>query len=295
MTSLEPAAATRPSGAATLGPPPAGGPGGGRALRLALVSEHASPLAALGGVDAGGQNVHVAKLAGALADRGHHVVVYTRRDDPELPERVALRPGVEVRHVPAGPAEQVPKDTLLPYMDDFGDWMARQWRTRPPDLVHSHYWMSGLAALRAVRAAGLPLVHTYHALGAVKRRHQGEADTSPAERVEREREVGLGCDRIVATCHDEVFELSMMRVPVEKAGIVPCGVDTEQFRPDGPSAPRTGGLPHRLVQLGRLVPRKGAAVALAAAGPAPPTRPPIGRGPPARPGGAPPGGRQTRP
>ncbi|MCK8678811.1 glycosyltransferase [Streptomyces lichenis] len=280
MTSLEPASAARPFGAATLGLPPVGGPGG-RRLRLALVSEHASPLAALGGVDAGGQNVHVARLASALADRGHQVAVYTRRDSPDLPERVALRPGVEVRHVPAGPAEAVPKDELLPHMAEFGDWLARQWRERPPDLVHSHYWMSGVACLRAVRATGLPLVHTYHALGTVKRRHQGEADTSPPERVEREREVGLGCDRIVATCHDEVFELTMMRLPVEKTGVVPCGVDTEQFRPDGPSAPRTGGLPHRLVQLGRLVPRKGAGVSLAALGRLPDTELLIVGGPPA--------------
>ena len=82
-------------------------------MRIALVSEHASPLATLGGVDAGGQNVHVAALAGDLAARGHDVVVYTRRDDADLPERVTMPGGVDVVHVPAGPAAHVPKDDLL--------------------------------------------------------------------------------------------------------------------------------------------------------------------------------------
>ncbi|MFC8918861.1 glycosyltransferase [Streptomyces sp. NPDC057116] len=240
------------------------GGGDGPGLSIALVSEHASPLAVLGGVDAGGQNVHVARLAGALADRGHRVTVFTRRDSRDLPDRVMLRPGVEVRHVPAGPPEPIPKDELLPHMAAFGRWMAQEWRARPPDLVHSHFWMSGVASLWATREARLPLLHTYHALGTVKRRHQRQADTSPPERVDREREVGLGCDRVIATCHDEVFELGRMRIPAGKVGVVPCGVDTEQFSPDGPVAERDGVHRHRLLQLGRLVPRKGAAVSVTA-------------------------------
>ncbi len=88
-------------------------------MRIAMVSEHASPLAAIGGVDAGGQNVHVASLAAALAARGHTVTVYTRRDDPDLPRRVEMHKGVDVVHVDAGPARAVSKDELLPWMDDF--------------------------------------------------------------------------------------------------------------------------------------------------------------------------------
>ncbi|WP_309052283.1 glycosyltransferase [Streptomyces sp.] len=249
-------------------------------LSIALVSEHASPLATLGGVDAGGQNVHVAQLAAGLADRGHHVTVYTRRDDPALPVVAPLRPGVLVHHVPAGPPEPVPKDDLLPYMDAFGRYLARQWRTRPPDVVHSHFWMSGLATLRATRIAGLPFLHTYHALGTVKRRHQGAADTSPPTRIAHETDIGLGCDRIVATCRDEVEELAAMGIPRAKADIVPCGVDPAAFRPDGPAAPR-GPHRHRLLHLGRLVPRKGAAVSVAALGRLPGTELVIAGGPPA--------------
>ncbi|MET8893730.1 glycosyltransferase [Streptomyces albogriseolus] len=249
-------------------------------LSIALVSEHASPLAALGGVDAGGQNVHVAALASALAGRGHRVTVHTRRDAPDLPDRVRLSERVEVHHVTAGPAERVPKDRLLPYMDAFARALVREWRARTPDVVHSHYWMSGLASLGAAREVGLPLLHTFHALGTVKRRHQGDADTSPPERIGCETEVGLGCDRVVATCRDEVAELVRMGVPADRIGVVPCGVDTERFTPVGPRWAR-GPYRHRLVQLGRLVPRKGVAVSVAALALLPGTELLVAGGPPA--------------
>lgn len=242
--------------------PRASGHASGR-LSIALVSEHASPLAAMGGADAGGQNVHVASLAGALADRGHRVTVYTRKDARDLPQRKRLRAGVEVHHVPAGPARHIPKDELLPHMPEFGHYLTWEWQEQPPDLVHSHFWMSGLAALAATRELRLPLLHTYHALGTVKRRHQGEADTSPPSRIPCEREVGLHAHRVIATCRDEVAELARMGIPPDRVDIVPCGVNPEVFTPHGPAAER-GPHRHRLVQLGRLVPRKGASVSIAA-------------------------------
>src|SRR3954463_16043993 len=169
-------------------------------MRVALVSEHASPLAVLGGVDAGGQNVHVAALARALARRGAEVVVHTRRDDATLPRRVELCPGVIVDHVDAGPPTTIGKDDLLPHMGDFARDLERCWRDERPDVVHSHFWMSGVATLEAAPAFEIPVVHTFHALGVVKRRYQGDADTSPAQRIDIEREIVARADRIVATC-----------------------------------------------------------------------------------------------
>ncbi|NED52851.1 glycosyltransferase family 1 protein, partial [Micromonospora aurantiaca] len=144
-------------------------------MRIAMISEHASPLAVLGGEDAGGQNTHVAELSAALAAAGHDVRVYTRLDAVDLPVSVRTPDGYEVVHVPAGPAEPVAKDDLLPYMPAFGQWLADRWRTGDwqPEVVHAHFWMSGLAGLAAARRAGVPAVQTYHALGTVKRRHQG--------------------------------------------------------------------------------------------------------------------------
>ncbi|XVS66838.1 glycosyltransferase [Actinosynnema sp. CA-299493] len=224
-------------------------------MRIAMVSEHAGPLAALGGVDAGGQNVHVAALSAALSALGHDVVVYTRRDDPDLPERVRTEQGYDVVHVPAGPARAVPKDELLPHMGDFTRFLEQRWHEERPDVVHAHFWMSGLASVLAARKVGVPVVQTYHALGTVKRRHQGADDTSPAERIGIERMIGREADRIAATCDDEVAELMRMGVRRSRISVVPCGVDPVRFRPEGPTHRRH--YPHRVVSVGRLVPRKG--------------------------------------
>ncbi|HWH13515.1 MAG TPA: glycosyltransferase [Miltoncostaeaceae bacterium] len=224
-------------------------------MRIDMVSEHASPLAALGGEDAGGQNVHVAALALALARRGAEVVVHTRRDDPSLPDRVEIADGVTVAHVEAGPPTALPKDSLLPHMPEFAGRLSAEWCAAPPDVVHSHFWMSGLAALWAARPLGVPVVHTFHALGIVKRRHQGAADTSPPDRLDLERRIVSEADRIVATCSDEVFELMRMGADRHRVSVVPCGVDVTRFTAEGPAEPR--GTRPRVVALSRLVPRKG--------------------------------------
>jgi glycosyltransferase involved in cell wall biosynthesis len=224
-------------------------------VRIDLVSEHASPLAAIGGVDAGGQNVHVAALAAGLARRGHEVTVHTRRDDDALPERVVTADGYDVAHVPAGPPRELPKDELLPHMAEFARVLREQWTAAPPDVVHAHFWMSGLAAVEAADGLPTPVLQTFHALGSVKRRHQGAADPSPASRIDLERGLCRAVDHVVATCSDEVFELRRLGLPRDRATIVPCGVDTSAFTPRGPVAQRSGRA--RLLVLGRLVERKG--------------------------------------
>jgi glycosyltransferase involved in cell wall biosynthesis len=225
-------------------------------MRLAMVSEHASPLAVLGGVDAGGQNVHVASLASAMARSGVDTVVHTRRDDATLPRRTMLDEHVTVDHVTAGPAHPIPKDDLLPHMGEFAADLRRQWQDERPDVVHAHFWMSGLAALEAARPLGIPVVLTFHALGHVKRRHQGSKDSSPAERLRIEERLVQEVDRIVATCSDEVFELMRLGATRSRVRVAPCGVDVTQFTPTGPAEPRTPGR-YRLVFVGRLVERKG--------------------------------------
>jgi hypothetical protein len=111
----------------------------GTPFRIAMVSEHASPLAVLGGVDAGGQNVFVADLARALGRLGAEVVVHTRRTDPDLPRRVPFADGVVVEHVDAGPPVPVFWDRMLPLMPAFTRSLARRWAEDRPDLVSSHF------------------------------------------------------------------------------------------------------------------------------------------------------------
>jgi glycosyltransferase involved in cell wall biosynthesis len=226
-------------------------------MKVDLVSEHASPLAAIGGVDAGGQNVHVAALAAGLADRGHEVTVHTRRDDAALPDRVRTPDGYDVAHVPAGPPVPLPKDDLLGHMPAFAAALRAGWSVRAPDLVHAHFWMSGLAAVEAAGSllTPVPVLQTFHALGSVKKRHQGAADSSPAARVELERGLCATVSHVLATCSDEVFELRRLGLASDRVSIVPCGVDTAVFTPRGPVAPRSDR--PRLLVLGRLVERKG--------------------------------------
>ncbi|WP_406691564.1 glycosyltransferase [Saccharopolyspora sp. ID03-671] len=248
-------------------------------MRIEMVSEHASPLAALGGADAGGQNVQVAELATGLARRGHDVVVHTRRDSSAQPERVRTDEGFTVRHVAAGPPEPMPKDELLPHMDAFAAQLAETWASAPPDLVHAHFWMSGLAAQRGAAGLDVPVLQTFHALGRVKRREQGAKDTSPPQRTELEAQVARGADRVIATCTDEVGELAEMGVPPERTAILPCGIDLDRFCPAAPRRPKRG--PARVLSIGRLVERKGVDVMIRAMREVPGARLLIAGGPPA--------------
>jgi D-inositol-3-phosphate glycosyltransferase len=228
-----------------------------------MISEHASPLAALGGEDSGGQNVYVAELARRLGTMGHEVDVFTRQDNPLLPEVVPFAEEVRVINLPTGPAKRIPKDDLFPYMASFRDAFYRFARDEPTayDLVHANFWMSGWVACEAKRDLGLPFAQTFHALGAIKRREQGGADTSPPERPAAEFRIVEEADRILATCPAEVEELTeLYYTDPARLSLVPCGVDIGTFRPvDKKEVRRALGLPDRptVVYVGRLVPRKG--------------------------------------
>lgn len=230
-------------------------------MKIAMVSEHASPLAVLGGVDAGGQNVHVDALARGLAARGHEVVVYTRRDNPDLPQRVEVAPGMAVHHIDAGPAKPVPKDEFGPFLTRFAQELSKQWQADRPDVIHAHFWMSGVISLEGAELLDIPTAMTFHALGVVKKRHQAEADTSPDTRIPAERQLLHRMSRVIATCTDEVRELVAMGGDEQRMEIVPCGVDSTAFCPaevgesDVVATERQER--HRILSLSRLVPRKG--------------------------------------
>ena len=217
-------------------------------MRIAMVSEHASPLAALGGVDAGGQNVHVAALAAALAARGHEVVVYTRRDAADLPRRVPLcdrrtssstcRPGRRARS---------PRTSCCRYMGAFGrDLAAHAGRPSPPDVVHAHFWMSGLAASIGARARSTcrwcrPSTRSARSSGATR----APRDTSPPDRLRLERRSPGSVDRDRRHLHRRGGRAGAgWACRAATVDVVPCGVDL-------------GCSPRRR----RAVPRRGTAAA----------------------------------
>ncbi len=228
-----------------------------------MISEHASPLASLGGEDSGGQNVYVAELARRLGEMGHQVDVFTRRDSELLPAVVSFAEGVRVVNLPAGPARSVSKDELFPFMSEFRDAFYRFAREEAAayDLVHANFWMSGWVGCEAKRDLGLPFAQTFHALGEIKRREQGENDTSPLERRAVEQRILEEVDLVLATCPAEVEELTMLYdADLTRLTVVPCGVDHQTFRPvDRDTAREMLGLSDRptVVYVGRLVARKG--------------------------------------
>ncbi len=232
-------------------------------MRLAMISEHASPLATLGGEDSGGQNVYVAELARRLGAMGHEVDVFTRRDDAGLPKVAPFSEGVRVVNLPAGPARAVPKDDIFRFMPAFRDafYAFARGEDAPYDLIHANFWMSGWVACEAKRDLGLPFAQTFHALGEVKKREQGDADTSPPARKAAELRIVEETNRILATCPAEVDELTALyEANPARLSLVPCGVDGETFRPvDRQEARQSLGLPDAptVVYVGRLVSRKG--------------------------------------
>lgn len=199
-------------------------------LRLAFVSLHTSPATQPGSGDAGGLNVVERATADALADLGHTVELITRRADPADPDAVELRPGVVLRHLTAGPQRPLPKSEIDAFIPEFS---AALGKLGGYDLVHSHHWMSGVAALPQTRAWGVPHVQSYHSVAALPGSSlaEGEVPESPA-RVPGEALVARESQAVVAISAAEA------RTVIERCGaepdrvcIVSPGVDHELFRP----------------------------------------------------------------
>jgi D-inositol-3-phosphate glycosyltransferase len=242
---------------------------------IALISEHASPLGTFGGADSGGQNVYVGQLAKHLAALGYRVDIFTRWDNQKLPEIIEWMDGVRVVNVPAGPPMFVRKEDMLPYMEEFTDYVLKfcqnphkmgivpvKRTTYQYDLIHANFWMSALVAAEIKKVLKIPFVVTFHALGRVRRFWQGDADEFPDERFVIEDRIVAEADHIIAECpQDEEDLLRLYRAKKEKITIVPCGFDaTEFWQIDKTTARKKLGLPldqPLILQLGRLVPRKG--------------------------------------
>lgn len=240
--------------------------------RIAIVSDHASPLAAPGSIDCGGQNVYVGQLARELALAGHQVDVFTRRDAVRQKQLVQWLDGVRVINVPAGPAHHVPKEQMLPHIEAFSRFVTRfatrnagrdaRHRAAPYDIVHANFFMSGMVAQHLKQALGIPFVITFHALGKVRRLAQGPADAFPPARVRIESALMQQADRIVAECSQDRQDMERLYgASPERIAVAPCGFDPDELWPMERAAARSLlGLDRArftVLQLGRIVPRKG--------------------------------------
>ena len=236
-------------------------------LRVAMLSYHTCPLAILGGKDTGGMNVYVRELTRQLGRMGIHVDVFTRSQDEHVPHVVhELGYGNRVVHVPAGPEVPVPKREMADHIPEFVEGI-KQFASEKEiryDLIHSHYWMSGLAAEALSAAWGdVPIVHMFHTLGEMKNRiARSDEEREGAYRVDGEKHVIAHVDRIIASTLAEQTQLQFLyKANRRKITIIPPGVDTGHFYPIPKDEARQyiGADPeNRLVLfVGRVEPLKG--------------------------------------
>src|SRR5690554_5683803 len=206
-------------------------------LRIAMISYHTCPLATLGGKDTGGMNVYVRDLTRQLGQIGIHVDVFTRSQDDHVPHVLhELGYGNRVVHVPAGPEHPVQREELLGYIPSFVEGVKRiacEKKIRY-DIIHSHYWLSGIAATALSEAWGrIPIVHMFHTLGEMKIRIARSPDEREGEyRLHGERQVLRRVDRVIVATLAELMQLRFLyKADVEKLTVIPPGVDVSHFYP----------------------------------------------------------------
>src|SRR5580693_10581893 len=217
-------------------------------MKIALVAQHSTPVP---GTDAttAGDDARVIEMSRSLAGEGHQVTVYARRNGETLPERAELAPGVSVEYV--GPSDSSADDShLVKQVGAFSQPLREQWSKDRPDVVHAVRWTSGLAALSAARDLGLPVVQTFDQLGVTERRHGLIPAGTGTERIRLEPAIGRTVDAVVAASYDEESDLTRLGIPRRSIRVVPCGIDTGEFTPEGPSHGRNDR--HRLVTVADL-------------------------------------------
>jgi D-inositol-3-phosphate glycosyltransferase len=238
-----------------------------------MLSFHTSPMAPLGRTrDAGGMNVYVRELSRELGRSGINVDIFTRRADPSLPPIQQLAEHVRLIQIPAGPAEVLPPSSLFPYVEDFTRRVYRfaERSEHGYNLIHSHYWLSGVAGLTLSRQWDIPHVTMFHTVERLKAQQYGHAatDASPSPeallRIEHEGRIAACVDRIaVSTEHEREQLRKVYGLPASHLRVIPCGVDLRAFTPGTPAERRAAraaltpdGMP-TLLFVGRLDPIKG--------------------------------------
>ena len=213
-------------------------------MKIALIAQHATLLdRQLAQPDP--ERVRLAELASRLAGNGHQVTVYAQKLDPDLPDHGQLPTGVNVEHLgPScddGTRDSLPDEReLLARVPAFTGSLRDRLTEDRPNVVHALRWTSGLAALGASRGLGIPVVQSFHSLGIAERRHRLLPQPAGPERMRLEPAIGRSASAVLAGSSEEESDLTRLGVPRRSIKVVPCGVDTDEFAPEGPVASRNG-------------------------------------------------------
>jgi D-inositol-3-phosphate glycosyltransferase len=233
-------------------------------LRIAMLSVHTCPLAVLGGKETGGMNVYVRELSRELGRMGVEVDVFTRSQDPMIRRVVPMGDSVRVIHLPAGPEAPLARERVHEHLDEFVDGVEAWRLTRDVDydLIHAHYWLSGVVGLTLRERWGVPMLQMFHTLGDLKNRvARRAADLEPAVRLGEEARVIASADRLVAaSVAERAYLVRHAGADPERIAVVPCGVDTQLFSPGDAGETRAAlGLSADplILYVGRLAPIKG--------------------------------------
>ena len=195
-------------------------------MRIAMVTAH-SPLTRTAGHDS--QLMQPAILARALARHGHRVILYACTQDHAAPGTAILGAGVSVEHITAGPARRLSAEESVRYMPAVAADLADRWRAKAPDVVHAFSWTAGLAAIGAVRGAGIPVVQSFESLGSIERRQAGLGVSGA--RVRLEAAIGRTAAAVLARSEEEAGELARLGVHKSVTRVIPAGIDTMKLRP----------------------------------------------------------------
>lgn len=202
--------------------------------RIALLTDHADPLAPIGSLEAGGENVYVSELSKALARLDWSVDVFTRWSSPKNTKIAKIGSSVRVIRLKAGPVDYIPRDKLFPHMEEYVESFLSFMKETKSEylLLHGNYYFSGWAGVQLSRRLGIPHVNTFHTLGAIRHLALGSRDQSPKERIKIETEVLDGADRIIATSppmKEEMIE--HYKTQAKKIIVIPGGVNLNRFTP----------------------------------------------------------------
>ena len=238
-----------------------------------MLSVHTCPLAVLGGKETGGMNVYVRELSRELGRMGVEVDIFTRSQDPTIPRVVPMADTVRVVHLPAGPEAPLARERVHEHLDEFVDGVEAWRLTRGVDydLIHAHYWLSGVVGLTLRERWSVPLLQMFHTLGDLKNRvARRPADLEPAVRLREEARVIASAERLVAaSVAERAYLVRHAGADPERIAVVPCGVDTELFTP-GEAADARATLGRSsdplILYVGRLAPIKGLETLLDAVG-----------------------------